>query len=233
MSLAKPIEIIDWGLVNYREAFDRQADLVQQIAAGETSEKLIVCTHPPVVTLGRGTKPGDVFAWNGETVEVNRGGRATYHGPNQIVMYPLLYLGDPDDRFLKKAIRPKDLHAYFRVLEDSIVSVLKQYGIESQGRTLQTAVGDEAAEEATGVWIDDRKIASLGIAVRKWITSHGAAFNCRHDGDAFQGLNPCGFRSQQMTDLETVLGRKVDVEEVKNQWIAAFLKIILAPPELT
>ena len=86
------VEVIDWGLVDYREAFSRQEKLVEQILKKETCEKIIVCSHPPVVTLGRGTKPGDVFAWSGEKIEVNRGGRATYHGPSQIILYPLIEL---------------------------------------------------------------------------------------------------------------------------------------------
>ena len=96
-------EVEDWGEIPYQEAFEKQKQYVEELIAGTREETIVFCSHPPVVTLGRGTKPDDVFAWQGETVEVNRGGRATYHGPNQVVMYPIVDLGGNTPNYIKKS----------------------------------------------------------------------------------------------------------------------------------
>lgn len=218
--------IEDWGLIPYDKAFARQDEYVQKIINNEKKETLVFCTHPPVVTLGRGTKPGDVFAWSGETIEVNRGGRATYHGPSQVIMYPLISIDNAHERFLEKTIPPRDLHQYLRLLEDSVIHMLKEVGIESQGRSVQKQVGEELAEEATGVWIGDYKIASVGIAVKKWITSHGVALNVFDDPAAFVGMNPCGFKTQQMTSLQKITGEKWDAQQIRQMWAQSFLDLL-------
>jgi lipoate-protein ligase B len=218
MSAKKQIEILDWGLVEYREAFRRQEELVQQIIEKQTSEKIIFCSHPPIVTLGRGTKPGDVFAWQGDSLEVNRGGRATYHGPSQIIAYPLISLGGTDDFYTDKKFPPRDLHQYMRVLEQSVQLLLSEMGIASQTHAVQKQVGAVDFEEATGVWVGDQKVAAIGIAVKKWITSHGVALNVDHDESAFQGFYPCGFQASQVTSLETLMHKKTDKDFLKSRW---------------
>jgi len=225
--LAKPIEFVNWGLIDYREAFERQNHLVDKIISGESPEKIIFCTHPPIVTLGRGTKPGDVYSWKGDKMDVNRGGRATYHGPSQVVMYPLIYIGDPQEQYAPKKIKAKDLHQYMRVLEESVVTLLKDLGIDSQGRTLQTQVGEDVPEEATGVWVEGKKVASIGIAVRKWVTSHGVALNVYHDPEAFTGMNPCGFRANQMTDIETLLNKQISFDKIQQLWSINLLHLLV------
>jgi lipoyl(octanoyl) transferase len=196
----------DWGLIDYSLAFERQNALVEQVYKGESPETLVFCSHPPVVTLGRATREGDVFGWRGSTVEVNRGGRATYHGPNQLVAYPILDLSS----------RGRDLHLYMRQLEDAMIATLTEFGIHSAGRSMQTQVGDSGLIEATGVWIGTRKIASIGIGVRHWISFHGLALNVHHDPSAFQGMNPCGFTTSTMTSMEEVAGRKFLISEVRD-----------------
>jgi lipoyl(octanoyl) transferase len=220
VSLPKQIEIVDWGLLDYREAFRRQEELVQKIIDKETSEKIIFCSHPPIVTLGRGTKPGDVFAWSGDTIEVNRGGRATYHGPSQIIAYPLISLGGDDDFFTDKKIPPRDLHQYMRALEQSVQLLLSEMGIVSQTHALQKQVGSSELEEATGVWVGDKKVAAIGIAVKKWITSHGVALNVDDDAAAFQGFYPCGFQASQVTSLEKLVQKKLDRKHLTQRWEA-------------
>lgn len=210
--------ITDWGSIPYPEAFQKQRDLVDQVIKGEAPEQIVFCTHPPVVTLGRGTRSGDVFGWTGETAEVNRGGRATYHGPNQLIMYPLVYVGKNQKNFLEKSFGANDLHAYMRTLEQSVIDVLVSYGVNSQSQPLQKQVGDDAEKEATGVWIGEQKIAAIGIAVKAWVTSHGVALNLWKDSQAFQGINPCGFRVDQVITLEDVLHRKVDRDDVIKLW---------------
>lgn len=210
--LLQQLEFQDWGLVPYQESLSRQLGLVEKVAASDDPGYLIFCTHPPVVTLGRATKADDVFAWAGETIEISRGGRATYHGPSQLVIYPILNLNH--ERNGRKA---KEIAGYLRTLENCLVKVLKLYGVESSGRSLQKkSEGTEGADE-TGVWVGNQKIASLGIGVKKWITYHGAAINLDYDQAAFQGMNPCGFQSSTMVSLEQVLNQKIDREEFQRQ----------------
>lgn len=202
----------DWGLINYEDALAQQADLVEKVHSENLPGYLIFCTHPPVVTLGRATKPGDVFGWQGSVVEVSRGGRATYHGPSQLVIYPILNLTHG-----RKGRKNREIIGYLRVFEDAIVEVLQSYGIKAQGRSLQKNPNTNSEADETGVWIENKKIASLGVAVRKWITFHGAAINLLFDPKAFQGLNPCGFTSNTMVSLEQALDSEVDVRLFKEK----------------
>ena len=209
------VNVQDWGLIEYSIALQRQLDLVALVHQELARDTLVFCTHPPVVTLGRGTKEGDVFGWQGETVEVTRGGRATYHGPSQVVVYPILDLNQ----------RGRDLHKYLRTLELSIIATLKDFGIESSGRSFQIQDGETEAAEATGVWIGNRKIASLGIGVRKWVSFHGLALNVDYDPKAHTGLKPCGFTTETMVSMEELVGRKLDrsqvVETLKGHLLSA------------
>jgi lipoyl(octanoyl) transferase len=191
------MEVLDWGLIDYEKALSQQLELVEDVASERSADTLIFCTHPAVVTLGRATQPGDVFAWEGPVREISRGGRATYHGPSQLVVYPILNLAKTTSH------RPaKDIGHYLRSLEKAIVDTLKEFGVEAQGRSLQQKNGEETAAEETGVWVKRQKIASLGIGVRKWVTYHGAAINLTEDKQAFTGMRPCGFSQDVMTNLE-------------------------------
>jgi lipoyl(octanoyl) transferase len=221
------MKTVDWGLTPYTQAANQQLELVEQVLAsrdaGDSSaaETLVFCSHPPVVTLGRGTKPGDVFGWRGETLETPRGGRATYHGPSQIVAYPILDL-DATSRSARSALRPRDLHAYMRALEVALVSTLQEFGIQSEARTVKA---DADTPSLTGVWVGEKKIASIGIAVKKWVTYHGIALNVTRDPNAFSGINPCGFRSEIMTSMEDVL--VTSKSKVDRTQVQAVLKTIL------
>lgn len=198
----------DWGLIDYREALAKQEALVEKIHQEGSSGILVFCSHPAVVTLGRKTQPGDVFGWQGPVVEIARGGRATYHGPSQLVIYPLLNLD--------RAPKPRDIAWYLRTLEDSIVRVLASEGVEAVGRSLQKKSESDLEADETGVWVGSRKIASLGIGVRKWISFHGAALNLDRDPSAFSGMRPCGFNREVMVSLEEVRGRKTDRDAIKK-----------------
>lgn len=213
--------------MDYREAFRRQEELVQQIIDQKTCEKIIFCSHPPIVTLGRGTKPGDVFAWQGDTLEVNRGGRATYHGPSQIIAYPLISIAGDGESYTAKKIPPRDLHQYMRALEQSVQQMLTELGITSQTQALQKQVGALDFEEATGVWVGDQKVAAIGIAVKKWITSHGVALNVNEDPDSFQGFYPCGFQTSQVTSLEKLLQNKVDRNVLTLRWSELLQEVLI------
>lgn len=207
------MKFVDWGLVDYQTALDQQLQLVEEISQDETHPGFLVfCSHPHVVTTGRQTKPEDIFAWNGPIVEVSRGGRATYHGPSQLVVYPILNLRQP-----RQGRGPQEVRGYLRALEAAIVATLSEYDIQASGKTAQKLAGTGIESDETGVWVGTQKIASLGIAVKKWIAYHGAAINLEYDPEAFVGLNPCGFTTKTMISLETLLNKKVDRAEFANK----------------
>ncbi len=202
----------DWGLIDYQQALNKQLEYVEKVAADENHPGfLIFCTHPPVVTTGRQSTPEDIFAWKGPVIEISRGGKATYHGPSQVVVYPILNLKKP-----RAGRGPQEIRGYLRALEEAIVESLKALGVAAIGRTPQKTPGQPTLTDETGVWIGERKIASLGIAVKKWITYHGAAINVSYDPEAFIGMNPCGFKSSTMLSLEQQLNEKPDVEFFKE-----------------
>ena len=211
------MKFVDWGLIPYQEAVYKQMALVEAVETNQQDETIIFCSHPPVVTLGRGTKPGDVFSWQGETVEVSRGGRATYHGPNQLVIYPIIDLKKSHNGF-----KARDVNAFLRALEEVIVNVLKNLNLPAEVRTSK----DEDGNLLTGVWINNKKVASIGVAIRKWITYHGIAINVRQDAKAFTGINPCGFKTNVMTSLEAE-GAEISIDDLKSafkKWTVFFFK---------
>lgn len=202
-SSSSDLEFQDWGLIDYAEALKKQEELAALVADKQTPGYLIFCTHPPIVTLGRKTQEGDVFSWQGEVLEISRGGRATYHGPSQLVVYPIFNLAYP------RAGKPeKDIGWYLRSFENAIVATLAEYQVKAEGKK---------TEDATGVWVGPQKIASLGIAIRKWVSFHGAAINLDHDPKAFQGLNPCGFESSIMVSLEKLTAQKINRDLFKSK----------------
>lgn len=198
----------DWGLIDYEQALKKQIEYVDIVSAVENHPGfLIFCSHPEVVTVGRQTQSDDLFAWQGSVVEVSRGGRATYHGPSQVVVYPILNIKNA-----RKNRGPQEVRGFLRDLEKSIVMTLKEYAVESHGKTSEKK---EQSLEDTGVWVGSQKIASCGIAVKKWITFHGAAINVTNDPKAFQGIHPCGYKSDVMTNLELILSSKIDLNKFK------------------
>ncbi len=200
LQTTKQFNIEDWGLVPYEEALTRQLLFLNKVASGDP-DTLIFCSHPPVVTLGRSTVAGDVTTWDGEIVNIQRGGRATYHGPSQLVVYPILNLN----------LQDRDLHKYLRNLELVIIKVLKEYNLDAS-----------SIKDATGVWVGNKKIASIGIGVKRWVSYHGIALNVDHDSAAFQGLKPCGFTTDTMTSMQVLLNKKIDLEELKQKVINSF-----------
>ncbi|OFZ30404.1 MAG: lipoyl(octanoyl) transferase [Bdellovibrionales bacterium RIFCSPHIGHO2_01_FULL_40_29] len=200
----------DWGLIDYEVALKKQMEYVELVAQDKDHPGfLIFCSHPEVVTTGRQTQAGDIFSWSGPRIEVSRGGRATYHGPSQVVVYPIISLRNP-----RSGRAAQEVRGYIRALENCVVSTLHEYQILSHGKTQDNTTN---SLEDTGVWVGKHKIASLGIAVRKWITFHGVAINVAHDETAFQGLHPCGYNSSVMTNLEKLLNEPVDLMAFKSQ----------------
>jgi lipoyl(octanoyl) transferase len=219
-SPAAELEFLDWGLIDYELALRRMMALVDEVALGKHADGVLVfCTHPPIVTLGRATQSGDVFSWEGPVLEVSRGGRATYHGPSQLMVYPILNLKNP-----RKGRSPQEIPGFLRALEDGIIEALSLWGVSAIGRSVQKKEANASGADETGVWILSRKIASLGLGVKKWISYHGAAINLDKDGSAFQGLHPCGFRRETMISLEEVTNQRVDRIEFAERLKAILLQ---------
>lgn len=209
----------NWGLIPYEQAVAKQLATVDDVHAGG-EDRLVLCSHPPVVTLGRGAVAEDMIGWKGETVETSRGGRATYHGPSQIVVYPIL-----DLKRERTGFKSRDIHAYLRTVEQATVSALKEIGLKNaEARTTK-----QGEISLTGVWVGDKKIASIGVAVSRWITYHGMALNVTDDPSAFQGINPCGFSRTVMTNVERELGRSFSLADVFPVVEAAFSKAFAGP----
>lgn len=180
MSDAPLLEVRRLGVCDYAEAHRIQQEVLERRIAGEVPDTLLLCEHTSVITAGRGTPAEDLPGGEIPVVQVERGGEATYHGPGQAVAYPILAL--PEDR--------RDLHRYLRDLEEVVIRVLSEFEVEGSRR-----------EGLTGVWIGDRKVASIGVAVRRWVTWHGLALNVHTDLTAFGGFSPCGLDPAVMTRL--------------------------------
>jgi lipoate-protein ligase B len=172
------LEVMRLGRKPYDEIHQLQQELVAKRIAGEIPDTLVLVEHDPVVTRGRKSPDGDAAGVDVPVFEVERGGEATYHGPGQVVAYPILAL--PEGR--------RDLHAYLRDLEEVVIRVLAELEIEGRRE-----------DGKTGVWIGDRKVASIGVAVRRWVTWHGLALNVHTDLEAFRSFNPCGLNPEVMT----------------------------------
>lgn len=213
-------DIQDWGLIDYDEALKKQEGLVDGIASG--TGVLVFCAHPPTVTLGRKTEAEDVFAWDGPRFEINRGGRATYHGPSQIVIYPIWNLGVEGAEF---SWPRRDIHFYLRSLEQVLIKTVGDFGITATNKSGREDLRSTADD--TGLWVNGRKLGSIGIGVRKWISFHGIALNLEYDPQAFQGIRPCGFTSDVMVSMEELLGTKPDRSEVQRRFAENFAQIFL------
>lgn len=187
------MRIENLGLTHYQDTYQFQLEKVEEVKNG-AEEILIVCSHHPVVTLGKKTDPQEIASWKGETIQIERGGKSTFHGPNQVIIYPIIDLNR----------HGQNLAGYLEILENSMIETLKEYSVESAGNP------DRGNPDLTGIWVGSNKIASIGIAVKRWVTFHGLALNLDFDPNAFMGINPCGKDASIMTSLESVLGKKVD-----------------------
>src|SRR3712207_4762822 len=185
------------GRISYGDALAMQEDLVARKRADQSlGDELLLLEHEPVYTIGR---TPDQSSLRGAAhlphplFPINRGGQATYHGPGQLVGYPIIDLR----RYAQ------DLHRYLRWIEETLIELLAGYDIAAQTRP-----------GLTGVWVEDRKIASIGVGVRQWITMHGFALNVSGDLSAFDQIVPCGIANVTMTSIERECGRVWSVEEV-------------------
>lgn len=195
----KPGLAIDLGVRDYEETLALQRDLVTARQGDRLPDLVLTVEHPAVITLGRRQRSRDnVLDARFPVVEIERGGDATYHGPGQLVAYPIVKLDDGE----------RDLHAYLRALEDALLWTLADFGLDGARRA-----------GATGVWVGDRKLASIGIAVRKWVTLHGVALNVSTDLSHFSSINPCGFDAGVMSSMSALLGRTIEVAAVRAKLV--------------
>ncbi|HEV3028177.1 MAG TPA: lipoyl(octanoyl) transferase LipB, partial [Planctomycetota bacterium] len=196
----------DAGRLSYADGLAVQKETVRRRVAKEIPDTLILVEHPPVITMGKMSKPEHVLTKGGqvEVVQTSRGGDVTYHGPGQIVGYPIVDL---------TAIH-LDLKKYLEKLEEVMIRAVAAYGIPA-GR--QSGM--------TGAWVGDRKIGAIGVRVEKWVTSHGFALNANTDLAGFDLIIPCGLRGKGVTSIARELGRDVDLEELRRSVAAIFGKV--------
>lgn len=204
-------EVRRLGAVGYREALELQRSLVDRRAAGDLGDTLLLLSHPPVVTLGRASDPAHVIApadrlaaLGVERIETDRGGDVTFHGPGQVVGYPIVDL----------SARGRDLHRYMRDVEDVVIRALAEFGIE--GRRVPGL---------TGVWVEGGKVAAIGIRVSRWIAHHGFALNVTTDLGFFDLIVPCGIQGRRVTSMAELLGREVECAPVEDALERAFAAV--------
>jgi len=199
----RTLDVRRLGLIAYADALALQAELVASRRAGEIPDTLLLLEHPHVITLGSGSHEENVLvsaeeraARGIELFETGRGGDVTYHGPGQLVGYPILDL-KPDRQ---------DLHRYLRDLEEMLIGVLGEFGLRGSRK-----------EGLTGVWVDDRKLAAIGVRVSSgWITSHGFALNVTTDLSFFGAIVPCGIRDHGVGSISQEAGRTVAMREAED-----------------
>ena len=197
------LQVIRAGTVPYEEAWERQRELHAARVAGEGPDTLLLLEHPSVYTAGKRTEPHERPQDGTPVVDVDRGGKITWHGPGQLVGYPIVALPDP-----------VDVVAYVRRLESALIEVCAGFGVEAGRVEGRSGVWLPADEPGPGSrWRPERKIAAIGIRVARGVTMHGFALNCDPDLGAFGAIVPCGIADAGVTSLSAELGRDVTVDE--------------------
>lgn len=203
---------LDWGRTDYEIAWKQQDALVARRNSGEIGDTLVFTEHEPVYTLGVRKDSADHLLWDAAELQrrgitltqTNRGGDITYHGPGQIVGYPIVNLASR-----------KDLHAYLRLIEQILINTVGTFGLAADRRPGKT-----------GIWLGTRKIAAIGVAVKKWTTYHGFALNVNPDLTPFSGIVPCGITDGTVTSMQLELGRAPDLTEVKKVLAGEFWRLL-------
>jgi lipoyl(octanoyl) transferase len=206
------VDVRRLGLVDYQAALDLQKDLVEQRKLGLISDQLLLLEHPHVITLGARNHhsrahvlatPESLARQGVALFETGRGGDVTYHGPGQLVGYPILEL--PKDR--------RDVHRYVRDLEEVLIGAVAEFGITA-GRI----------PGLTGIWVREQKLAAIGVRISRWVTSHGFALNVSTDLSRFDLIVPCGIADKGVTSMERLLGRSMATAEVHDAVVRAFTR---------
>ena len=208
------MEVVDWGLIEFEDAWRRQRELSDAILRQGAPDTLVLCEHPAVITLGRITKEGslrtDESTLNARGVKVipiDRGGEATVHNPGQLVGYPIFNL---------QRTKP-DLHWFLRTIEQGIIDGLETFGLAA-----------DRVDGLTGVWVgEESKVCAIGIHCSRWITTHGFALNVNNDLDLFADIIPCGIQDRQVTSMKKELHAQVSMSLVKDEISKSFRQLFL------
>ncbi|MEJ2051545.1 MAG: lipoyl(octanoyl) transferase LipB [Calditrichota bacterium] len=202
----------EWlGRRSYRPVWDYQQKLLDRRVAGEVADRLLLVEHSPTYTLGKAGDQNHLLASSDELnakhieyVPIDRGGDITYHGPGQLVGYPILYLGD----------YKKDVHWYLRQLEESIIQTIAEYGLQGT-----------RDPEYTGVWVGDAKIAAIGVKVSRWVTMHGFALNVTTDLSYFGRIIPCGIFHKDVCSIQSLTNHTYTLQEVSQIYLEKFAQV--------
>lgn len=207
------MRIIDLGLTDFLETYEFQLDLVKKVSLGIAEDTLLITEHRPVITIGRRGSWDNIFksreylsSCGIEVLDIERGGDVTYHGPGQIIAYPIFKLKDEG----------RDIHLFLRFLEEVGIHFLSQYGLLAGSRP-----------GFRGVWIDGKKISSIGIGVKRWVTYHGLAININVDLAPFLFIRACGIKGIEQTSLKNILCRELDINDAKDKLKLSFKEIPL------
>lgn len=207
----KILDYCDLEFIDYQQAWLLQQQVFQQRLNDKINDTLFLLEHPHTYTLGKVAKKENLLINDRQlkeldikVYEIDRGGDITYHGPGQIVGYPIIKLSNWKE----------DTHEYLRALEEVIIKVCLQYGLSPKRNP-----------KYTGVWIGNKKIAAIGIKVSRWVTMHGFAFNINTDLNYFGGIIPCGIQDYGVTSLRKEVGNEIEIQEVKQKLLEEFIKI--------
>ncbi len=199
------------GLIEYNDAYRLQAELVQRRISGEVRDTLLLLEHPAIITIGKSGKLENVLASQKQLaakgvslVFVDRGGDVTYHGPGQLIGYPIINLKN----------RGGDLRQYVRDIEEVIIRTLSDFGIK--------ACRDKSHP---GVWVNNREVAAIGLRLKKWVTMHGFALNVNTDLEKFSLINPCGFSDRGATSISSLLSQDISMAAVKKGLLSHFAEV--------
>ncbi len=205
------VDLVDLGITDYKIAYQFQKEALRNRQFQEINDTLILTEHSPVFTIGRRGSRANILVENNvlesckiKVYDIDRGGDITYHGPGQIVGYPILDLKQ----------YKKDVHFYIRNLESVIIDFLNKYNLKGERRN-----------NLTGVWVGREKIASIGIGISKWVTYHGFSLNISTELEYFSMINPCGLRAGKVTSLSKLLNKSFGTQEVKDNLIHSFEEI--------
>lgn len=206
------VQVALLGLIDYKEALDIQKKLLELRQSGKTEDTMLLLEHTPVLTVGVSGSHSNILIPEQELksrgvsiYEANRGGDVTYHGPGQIVGYPILDLNN----------HGKDVRQFVRNIEEIFIQLLKEEYDITAGRV----------PKYTGVWVGDEKITAIGFSMKRWVSMHGFAFNVNTDLEHFKWINPCGITDKGVTSLQKILGHTLDMNEVMEQVIKYFCQI--------
>lgn len=215
MNEARKLFYCDLGFINYKEAWDLQRETFELRVKNKIPDVIYLLEHPNTYTLGKTADHSNLIGSEEYLInnkisvyDIDRGGDITYHGPGQLVGYPIISLTD----------WKQDTHKYLRALEEAIIQTCAEYGI----------IG-KREPEYTGVWVEDRKIAAIGIKVSRWITMHGFAFNINTDLSFFSGIIPCGIADKDVTSIKRERNQDISMAEVKTKTINKFADIFGYP----